>query len=255
MQKIGAFAALVAILVSVGAGAAQAQQPTPWTGPYAGIGGGMVDLQANFSDQTSIIRGDFFQGSASAGPASDVSAAVRDCSALTLVACGSEQFSAGPAFGGIGWITLGYDDEVIKNLILGTFIDLDFGGQGLKATDQFGDMWKLTPHETLYAGARAGARVADPTLLYVDTGFVRGWFNFNYNGEYSTNDAFNGIFAGIGVEQKLGGALRAKFEYRVADYMGGQVGVLQFNPFVTDTHSAVPLQQTFRIGIDYAIGQ
>lgn len=73
----------------------------------------------------------------------------------------------------------------------------------------------------LYAGIRAGYRVAPSTLLYAKGGYTNQRLDLvASNGTTETGQHFNldGWRAGAGLEQSLGGKAYAKLEYRYSNY-------------------------------------
>lgn len=73
----------------------------------------------------------------------------------------------------------------------------------------------------LYAGVRAGVKVAPATLVYAKGGYTNGRLDLTANNGAATTGqhyTLDGYRVGAGVEQKIGRTTYAKVEYRYSNY-------------------------------------
>ena len=198
-----------------------------WTGPYIGAGIGALALGGTETDRHTA-------------PAGNV------------------KFDGGPDWGPLATLTAGYNYQVSHDIVIGAFADIDFTSAKFSVHSPDGDTNRLREHRAYSFGARLGYLASHSTLLYVDGGYTRGDFKFNYSDEYSRSKSFDGWFAGGGVEQKISGPWSASVGYRYSQFGKEQVGegTPPPPPAVQDhvTHSTDATSQSIRLGLKYSFG-
>jgi len=119
----------------------------------------------------------------------------------------------------VGGVFVGYDHEVIPNVVLGAE-----GGFSLGASDRVGphgpDNASLDPRYSFDASARAGYVLGERNLLYVRGGYTntRARLTRDVAGvAVSDNGNHDGWFVGGGVERKLLDNVSTRVEYRYND--------------------------------------
>ena len=85
----------------------------------------------------------------------------------------------------------------------------------------------VSPRRDFYAGGRIGTVVGESTLLYAKAGYSNAGLGFDYRpggtgpASHLGNATADGFRVGAGIEQRLGGNLTLKAEYRYSNYEGG----------------------------------
>lgn len=119
-------------------------------------------------------------------------------------------------------INAGYDFDM-GSAVFGIEAELMDSGVSATATDIFtlGDSATLSAGRDLYIGARAGFKAGTTTLLYVKGGYSDARVKLTYDDGVtveSGSDSLGGFRVGGGIEQRLGGMLAMRAEYRYSDY-------------------------------------
>jgi len=190
-----------------------------WSGLYIGasVGYGIarssttyqVDQSEFDADPNVQIPGTFFFGDTSADTASD---------------------------GVTGTVTVGYDRDIGRSVVIGVFADYTFGdldGEFDSRFQQnnnlrFGADHDFTFSDQWSVGARIGLARSCCTLWYIAAGYTQADFEADDNrirdtlgGEVSLGTrgkTLDGYFIGAGVEQQLHSGLSLKLEYRFSDF-------------------------------------
>ncbi len=214
-----------------------AQATSPWTGFSIGAGGGGGFWTV---DTSSSVPGTTF-----------------------LTGAGTEG-----GRGGFGTVSVGYDYQVTKRIVLGALADFDFGNIGGTWQDEFGFVSGTLKQSTSWAtGARAGWLVTPQILSYVDGGFTQARFDQvnvavdlapAIGRPFATLAAqtYDGWFLGSGVETALpfvGRGWFARVEYRYVQYGSASIPEILVPPLsgVNDIVSFHPTEQTFRAELLY----
>jgi outer membrane immunogenic protein len=134
-------------------------------------------------------------------------------------------------------------DESVEGLMYGAAVgyDIDLGtmvvGAEAELTDSTADtdydrnfntfgLGAVDAGRDIYAGVRAGYKVAPRTMVYAKGGYTNARFNYvGTDGEtrYNRNLDTDGWRVGAGVEQKFGTNLFGKVEYRYSNYKEGEI--------------------------------
>jgi outer membrane immunogenic protein len=124
----------------------------------------------------------------------------------------------GLLYGGV----IGYDIQK-GGAVIGAEAELTGSTADKRASNLLatGDAFSIDAGRDIYVGARVGATLSDSTLVYAKGGYTNARFNSAYTlGTTTVRGAENldGWRIGAGLEQKLGGNVYLKAEYRYSDY-------------------------------------
>lgn len=136
-----------------------------------------------------------------------------------------DESTSGVTYGG----TVGYDFELGESWYLGIEGSVDFA-DNKRCEEVFGsDAACFSLKRNLAAGARIGTAVSKSTLFYVGGAYVNGKARISYTDQVdptnniAASDSRNGWRASVGLEQRIGGNVFAKAEYRYTDYADYEV--------------------------------
>ncbi|WP_045836895.1 outer membrane protein [Hyphomicrobium sp. 99] len=222
VEKIASLGLAVGAIWAIAAGPAAAND---WNGPSIGIGGG---YQMTNIDTTAFQFGGI-------GEARETSRGV-------------------PGAGGFFTLSAGYDRKLSGPLVVGVFVDYDFGDVDTHfTTTNFGLDGTLTLKNQLSAGGRIGYLASPSTLFFGTFGYAHADSSdrttFGFDQTHGNFGEFNGYFLGGGVEALVYDNFSIKAEYRYTSYQS-EVG--DFNGIVGD--SVKPQLQSVRLSLNYRFG-
>lgn len=121
-----------------------------------------------------------------------------------------------------GTVTVGYDHEFGRGLVVGVFGDYTFGdvetdltlGASYDGETVFSEKWTAKYEDTWSVGARVGLVRSCCTLWYI----MGGYTETDLDLAGLDKESLSGYFVGGGVEQQLHKGWSLKLEYRFADY-------------------------------------
>ncbi|HEX8193904.1 MAG TPA: outer membrane beta-barrel protein [Allosphingosinicella sp.] len=124
-------------------------------------------------------------------------------------------------------VGVGYDVRVGRNAFVGVDLSADFSTADACENNVIvaGDRTCVDTGRDLAAGVRAGVNVSENTAIYALAGYTNARFRVAYttpaNVTTRVSENLDGFRIGAGVQQRLGGNLYAKAEYRYSNYEGG----------------------------------
>ena len=124
-------------------------------------------------------------------------------------------------------VGVGYDIRVGRKAFVGVDLSADFSTADAceRSVIVANDRTCVDTGRDLAAGVRAGVNVSENTAVYALAGYTNARFRVAYTtpaGVTTTAaDNLDGFRIGAGVQQRLGGNLYAKAEYRYSNYEGG----------------------------------
>ena len=166
----------------------------------------------------------------------------------------SSTVHGGPAWGGSGGLTWGYDWRLSPNVVVGTISTLNLESADVTVTEVNGTKNHLIEGYSLNTGLRLGVLTDARTLIYGKGGYSRAGFQFKYNpggvGAYMKDTTFEGWFAGAGVQRKISDGLSLTLDYEFARY-NAQMLAAEPPPPPDERHRMTPETQTVRVGFVY----
>lgn len=159
-------------------------------------------------------------------------------SAAPALAQDTAPFTGPRAEGIVGWDKVGDGSGSSDGVVYGGVVGYDFQAGGAviggeveltgSTTDTrsanvltAGDQFRIDAGRDIYVGARVGATLTDSTLVYAKAGYTNARYNYRYDVGTTTirnGENLDGWRVGAGLEQKLGGNLYVKAEYRYSNY-------------------------------------
>lgn len=151
-----------------------------------------------------------------------------------------------PNSGGLFSLSAGYDHALLGVLVVGGFVDYDFGTIGTDSTYEIGNQ--------LSVGGRLGYLVAPTTLFFSTFGYAHAdASNLNSTFGFGGGDgSFDGYFVGSGVELLIGGGFSLKAEYRYTSFQS-EAAKFEAGPLELTT-TVKPEIQTARLSLNYRFG-
>lgn len=124
-------------------------------------------------------------------------------------------------------VGVGYDVRVGRNAFVGVDLSADFstGDECETGLLVANDSTCVEVGRDLAAGVRAGINVTENTAVYALAGYTNARFRVDYTTPAgvttSVADNLDGFRLGAGVQQRFGGNLYGKVEYRYSNYEAG----------------------------------